>query len=203
MPKIQILNQPNGIGADDARRRLEIQRYSLLSPARLLRAASADVLGGFERVLVPSWLITLDVTMSNQTGRAAADSKPWRLVVDRLSGECRVVPDGTTVEETDVVGELHQESGWVPEDEAKRLAAQAMRWQILRSGSIHLRGLELIASRAQPVYCPVWLGYYTSAKGGVRVRCLNGNDGTAESAVYAIKVLRHLKDQADVTEPQT
>jgi hypothetical protein len=191
MQRARLLNMPNALGPAAAYARLRGHSYGRLSPARWLRSAPADALSGFERVLVPNWLVSVDVATRRR--RETAAEAPVRLVVDCLSGECRAVPDDASIDEVGPVDGFDGLTELVSADEAKRLAAQAMRWQLLRAGGIHLRDLRLSPAQAERAYIPIWLGYFTNNEGRVRVRCLSGTDGTVENAIYAMKVLRMLR----------
>lgn len=180
----RILELPRAPDEERARVQLAGQRYRWFSPARLLRAAPVDTLRGVERVLVPYWLVHLDVTTTRRDTRTS-------LFVDAVSGECRALPDGASVTERAV-----EPAAWVERqlsrDDAMRLAAHGLRWQVLRAGNVHLRGLALAPNDAELAYLPTWLGYFTGAAGHIRIRCVNGIDGALESPVYAMKLLRAL-----------
>jgi hypothetical protein len=195
MSSPRVLNLPKAPGPEAVRESMRRYAYGAFTTARLLRAAPTDELRGFERVLVPTWLVCLDVVSVTRGRRGRPDEASARVFVDCLSHECRALPDGTTVEDNDdVAATVETATDLVAEADAKSLAHKALRWQLLRSGGINLRDLEMSASRAEEVYVPVWLGYYSGDRGRVRVRCLNGVDGTPESASYAMKVLRMLQE---------
>lgn len=182
----RILELPRAPDEQRVRVRLAGQRYRRFSPTRLLRGSPADALRGVERVLVPYWLVHLDVTTARRRGATRTS-----LFVDAVSGECRALPDGATVTER-ASGSAASVEGQLSRADAMRLATHGVRWQVLRAGNVHLRGLELAPGDAEQVYLPTWLGYFTDAAGHIRVRCVNGVDGGLESAVYAMKLLRGL-----------
>jgi hypothetical protein len=194
----RILNMPNALPPDAAREALRRQAYGALSTARLLRAAPTDDLRGFERVLVPCWVIGLDVVTATRGRRNKVDETRARVFLDCLSRECRAVPEGASLEDGDRVAGVEDPASLVSADEARELAGQALRWQLLRSGGINLRDLSMSAAAAEPCHLPVWLGYFGNDRGSIRVRCLSGADGGAENASYAMKVLRMLQDPATV-----
>jgi hypothetical protein len=194
----RILNMPKAIGPDAAREALRRQAYGALTTARLLRAAQTDELRGFERVLVPCWVIGLDVVTATRGRRDTMDQTRARVFLDCLSRECRAVPDGARLEDGDPVAGVEDPEDLVPADEARELAGQALRWQLLRSGGANLRDLSMSAATAEPCHLPVWLGYFGNDRGRIRVRCLSGADGGLESATYAMKVLRMLQEPATV-----
>ncbi|MQA03600.1 MAG: hypothetical protein GEV07_13055 [Streptosporangiales bacterium] len=187
----RILRLPGALGADGVRARLAAQRYRRFSPARLLRGAPPDSLRGVEQVLVPSWLVRLDVTTAR---RGRSGTRQTSVFVDGVSGECRAVPDGASVVELDATTRAAARVvNQVPAEDATRLAAHGIRWQVLRAGNVHIRSLQLSPTDAELVYLVTWLGYFTGAPGHIRIRCVNGVDGGVESAVYAMKVLRGLE----------
>lgn len=187
-----ILCFPDALGPEGARERLRRLQYRSVSIPRWLRGAPSDTLRGFEQVFVPSWLVAIDVT-TRQNGRAEQASRT-SIVVDRLSGECRALPQNAWVDEADPLCPHPETPDLISHDEAKRLAVHAMRWQLVRVGKLG-GDLRLAPAHAERVNVPTWLGYYTSGnEQPIRVRCLNGSDGTAESATYAIKLLRYLRD---------
>jgi len=194
----RILHLPKALGPDAAREALRRQAYGALSTARLLRAAPTDDLRGFERVLVPCWMIGLDVVTATRGRCHKVDETRARVFLDCLSRECRAVPDGATFEDGDPVAGVEDPAQLLSADEAKELAGQALRWQLLRSGGVNLRDLSMSAATAQPCHLPVWLGYFGNDRGRIRVRCLSGADGGAESPSYAMRVLRMLQDPAPV-----
>jgi hypothetical protein len=194
----RILHMPKALGPDAAREALRRQAYGALTTARLLRAAPTDELRGFERVLVPCWVIGLDVVTATRGRRGKVDETRARVFLDCLSRECRAVPEGASLEDGDPVAGVEDPAKLVSADEARELAGQALRWQLLRSGGINLRDLSMSAATAEPCQLPVWLGYYGDDRGHIRVRCLSGADGGAENASYAMKVLRMLQEPATV-----
>jgi hypothetical protein len=194
----RILHMPKALGSEAAREALRRQAYGVLSTARLLRAAPTDELRGFEQVLVPCWVIGLDVVTATRGRRDKVDETRARVFLDCLSRECRAVPDDASLEGGDAPAGLEIPANLVSADEARDLAGQALRWQLLRSGGINLRDLSMSAATAEPCYLPVWLGYFGNDRGSIRVRCLSGADGGAENASYAMKVLRMLQDPATV-----
>jgi hypothetical protein len=193
----RILHMPKALGPDAAREALRRQAYGALSTARLLRAAPTDDLRGFERVLVPCWVIGLDVVTATR-GRNKVDETRARVFLDCLSRECRAVPDGASLEDGEPVAGVEDPAELLSADEARELAGQALRWQLLRSGGLNLRDLSMSAATAEACHLPVWLGYFGNERGRIRVRCLSGADGGAENASYAMKVLRMLQDPATV-----
>ncbi|HWL97193.1 MAG TPA: hypothetical protein VNP20_07595 [Nocardioidaceae bacterium] len=194
----RILNMPKAFGPDAAREALRRHAYGALTTARLLRAAPTDELRGFERVLVPCWVIGLDVVTATRGRRDKVDQTRARVFLDCLSRECRAVPEGAGLEEGDPVAGVEDPADRVSADEARELAGQALRWQLLRSGGANLRDLSMSAATAEPCHLPVWLGYFGNDRGRIRVRCLSGADGGVESAAYAMKVLRMLQEPATV-----
>lgn len=184
----RILELPRAPDEQRVRVRLAGQRYRRFSPVRLLRGSPADALRGVERVLVPYWLVQLDVTTGRRRGTTRTRTS---LFVDAVSGECRVLPDGATVTEH-AAGSAASVEGQLSKADAMRLATHGVRWQVLRAGNVHLRGLELAPGDAEKVHVPTWLGYFTDAAGHIRVRCVNGIDGALEGAVYTMKLLRGL-----------
>jgi hypothetical protein len=194
----RILQMPKALGPDAAREALRRQAYGALSTARLLRAAPTDDLRGFEQVLVPCWVIGLDVVTATRGRRNKVDETRARVFLDCLSRECRAVPDGASFEDADPAAAVEDPADMVSADEARELAGQALRWQLLRSGGVNLRDLSMSAATAEPCHLPVWLGYFGNDSGRIRVRCLSGADGGAENASYAMKVLRMLQDPATV-----
>jgi hypothetical protein len=196
MPSPRTLHMPKALGPGAARESLRRQAYGAITTSRLLRAAPTDELRGFERVMVPCWVIALDVITASTRRRDKTDQTRARVFLDCLSRETRAVPEDASLEDGDPVAGLEDPTNLVSADEAIDLASQALRWQLLRSGGINLRDLRMSATTAEPCHLPVWLGYFGNDQGHIRVRCLSGADGGVENAAYAMKVLRMLQDPA-------
>jgi hypothetical protein len=198
MSNPRILHMPKALGPDAARDALRRQAYGALTTARWLRAAPTDQLRGFERVLVPCWVIGLDVVTATRGRRGQVDQTRARVFLDCLSRECRAVPEAASLEDGDPITGIEDPADLVPAHEARELAGQALRWQLLRSGGLNLRDLSMAAATTHPCHLPVWLGYFGNDRGHIRVRCLSGADGGVENAAYAMKVLRMLQNPAMV-----
>lgn len=80
-------------------------------------------------------------------------------------------------------------------EQALAVARTGLKWNVVKGRLGKFRGHQVQSEQATLIFLPMWLGYYRSVSGKVRVKILNGSEGTIEEHQVTMAVLEALGDR--------